>query len=86
MTMEGNLMKMRAITGIDIPAGGSVSLAGGGYHAMLVDLVKPLHAGDRVPLTLTFDKAGTIEVVANVEAASGTDSGQKEASRVHQVH
>jgi len=84
MTMEGNLMKMRAVTGIDIPAGGSVSLAGGGYHAMLVDLVKPLHAGDRVPLTLTFEKAGKIEVVASVEAASGT--GQGEASRAHQVH
>jgi copper(I)-binding protein len=40
-----------------------------------------LRVGDRVPLTLSFEKGGTIDVVANVETASGTDPGKGEASR-----
>ena len=68
MTMDGNLLKMRAIAALDIPAGGTVTLGTGGYHVMLIDLARPLAKGDSVPLTLTFDKAGTIDVVADVEA------------------
>jgi len=68
MTMDGNLMKMRAVAGIDIPAGGKVTLASGGYHVMLVDLARPLAIGDKVPLTLTFEKAGSIDVSIWVEA------------------
>jgi len=71
MTMDGNLMKMRAVRAIDIPAGASVALAADGYHAMLVDLVRPLRVGDRVPLTLVFEKSGRLDVVANVESQSG---------------
>jgi periplasmic copper chaperone A len=82
MTMDGNLMKMRAVTGIDIPPGGTVTLATAGYHAMLVDLVKPLRVGERVPLTLTFAKAGSIDVVANVETASATDAQPEKAPHV----
>ena len=70
MTMEGNVMRMRAVPGIDVPAGAAVALASGGYHAMLVDLVKPLAAGDRVPLALEFEKAGRIDIVAAIEDAA----------------
>ena len=70
MTMDGNLMKMRPVTALDIPPGKSVTLGAGGYHVMLEGLAHPLAVGDRVPLTLTFEKAGPVQVVAYVEAAS----------------
>jgi hypothetical protein len=69
MTMQGNLMRMRPVTGIDIPANGEVVLASGGLHVMLVDLRKPLVAGDTVPLTLEFERSGRVDIAANVEAA-----------------
>jgi copper(I)-binding protein len=68
MKMEDNLMKMRAISALDIPAGATVSLGSGGYHVMLVNLAHPLTAGSSVPLTLTFEHAGSIDVTAPVEA------------------
>jgi len=73
MRMEGDVMRMRAVTSIGIPAGSTMSLAPGGYHVMFIGLKKPLVAGDAVPLTLTFEKAGTIDVevtVAPLDAAA----------------
>jgi copper(I)-binding protein len=70
MTMDGNLMKMRAVAAIEIPAGKKVALGAGGYHVMLLDLKHALVAGTDVPLTLTFEKSGSIDVVARVEAAT----------------
>jgi len=67
MTMDGGVMKMRAIPGIDIKAGAKVELKPGGYHVMLMELKQPLKNGDRFPLTLTFEKAGKIEVSVWVE-------------------
>jgi hypothetical protein len=73
MSMSGMVMKMRPVAGVDIPAGQPVTLAPGGLHIMLMGLKKPLRAGQRFPLTLTFDKAGTrtVEVaVGKVGAAA----------------
>jgi copper(I)-binding protein len=70
MTMQGNLMKMRQVPGVEIPAGGEVAFKSGGYHVMLVGVSHPLAVGDQVPLTLTFEKAGPVQVFANVEAAN----------------
>jgi copper(I)-binding protein len=67
-TVEGNLMKMRETSSLEVPAGGRLTLQPGGYHMMLVDLKRPLAVGDKVPMTLTFEKAGTIDVVVRVEA------------------
>jgi periplasmic copper chaperone A len=78
MKMEGGMMKMNAVDKVALPAGKPIALKPGGYHVMLMDLVKPLKDGDAVPLQLTFeDKAGkkqTVEVKAVVRplAASGT--------------
>jgi copper(I)-binding protein len=69
MTMDGNVMRMRSVPSLDIPAGAKVTLTPGGYHVMLVGVLHPLVAGQQVPLTLTFEKAGTIDVHADVEAA-----------------
>ena len=55
---------MKEVAKIDIPAGGSVQLKPGGYHIMLMELAKPIAAGDTVPVTLTFEKAGEVTVDA----------------------
>ena len=68
VTVEGNLMKMRETSSLEVPAGGRLTLQPGGYHMMLVDLKRPLAVGDKVPMTLTFENAGTIDVVVRVEA------------------
>ncbi|MFM7347906.1 MAG: copper chaperone PCu(A)C [Erythrobacter sp.] len=70
MTMEGDVMKMRQLEdGLDVPAGGEVTLKPGSFHVMLMDLKQPLKAGDTVPLTLTFAGAGTVETQLEVRPA-----------------
>ena len=55
MVMEGNVMKMRAVAGVDLPPGRSVELGPGGYHVMLMDLKRPLATGDRVRIDLHLE-------------------------------
>ena len=57
MKMEGDVMKMRAVPTLDLPAGKAVELKPGGYHVMLLDLKAPLAKDTTVPLTLTFKDA-----------------------------
>ena len=68
MAMVDNVMKMRAISGIDLPAGKTVELKPGGYHVMLIDLKSQVREGQSVPLTLVFEgkdkKRQTLEVKA----------------------
>jgi len=75
MAMKDNVMTMRAVDAIELPAGKTVELKPGGYHVMLIDLVKPLAAGDKVPVQLTVvgkdGKKATVEVKAEVRAAGG---------------
>jgi copper(I)-binding protein len=61
MKMEGDVMKMRAVPRLDLPAGRATELKPGGYHIMLTDLKQPLVAGSSVPLTLTFRDAKGVE-------------------------
>ena len=67
MSMDGSVMTMRQVTGIDLPAGKPVTLKPGAYHIMLVGLTRPLEQGQTLPLTLTFEKAGREEVTAMIE-------------------
>ena len=67
MTMEGTVMKMRPLAGIDVPANQPVTLKPGGTHIMLEGLKEPLQAGKSFPLTLTFEKAGQRQVDVAVE-------------------
>jgi copper(I)-binding protein len=68
-TTDANGMTgMRATPSLTIPGGGSVDFAPGGYHVMLTDLKQALSAGDQVPITLTFQNAGVIIVMAAVRA------------------
>jgi copper(I)-binding protein len=76
MSMDGGVMKMREVAGgLPIDAGKSVALAPGGYHLMLMGLKAPLKAGDKLPVTLTFEKAGNVEVTLDVQALGGQPSG-----------
>jgi len=71
--MENGIMKMREISGgLPVPAGGSVVLKPGGYHVMLIDLNKPLKAGETFPLTLVFEKAGKISITVPVQSMGAT--------------
>lgn len=68
MSMEGEVMKMRQLTdGLEIPAGGEVVLKSGGYHIMFIGLEQQINEGDKYPVTLVFEKAGSVEVEFNVE-------------------
>jgi copper(I)-binding protein len=69
MTMEGGVMKMRPLAGIDLPAGQPVTLKPGAMHVMLLGLTESLHPGQSFPLTLYFEKAGTSEVTVAVAKA-----------------
>ena len=65
MAMDGNVMKMRAVPGLDLPAGKSVELKPGGYHVMLMDLKQQMKDGDTVPVTLVVEgKDGKKETIA----------------------
>ena len=62
MSMEGNVMKMREIKAIEIPANGKVELKSGGLHLMFIDLKEQLKPGSTIKVKLKFEKAGEVEV------------------------
>ena len=68
MAMENDVMRMRQIPGLALPAGKPVALAPGGYHIMLIDLIRQVKPGDKVPLTLVFEQAGGKRETAQVQA------------------
>ena len=65
---DGNVTRMRSAAGLAVSPGAPVSLSPGGYHIMLTDLKQPLTAGQSFPLSLTFEKAGTVETTVTVKA------------------
>ena len=81
MKMDAGVMKMAAVDKLPLPAGKPVELAPGGYHVMLMDLTRPLKAGETIPLTLTIaDPAGRtqkVEVRAAVRALTATPPAPK---------
>ena len=89
-TMDNGIMRMRPVDGIIIPAEGQAVLLPGGFHLMLIGLKAPLFEETVIPLTLEFEKAGSIEIGVVVEAAgAGSVSGEKVdamQSGVHKSH
>lgn len=67
MKMIDDVMRMREIPGLDLPAGQAVALKPGGYHLMLFQLKQPLNEGDNIPLTLEIEDAQKVrsQVVVN---------------------
>jgi copper(I)-binding protein len=69
MKMDGNVMRMRELDkGIEIPPGGTVELKPGGFHIMFMGLKAPFAKDTKVPATLVFEKAGSIDVDLMVQA------------------
>lgn len=67
MAMDGDVMKMRPLDGgVDIPAGETVTLSPGGTHIMFMGITQSFVEGETVPVTLTFEKAGTVELELQV--------------------
>jgi copper(I)-binding protein len=80
MAMNNGVMTMRPVDkGLVIEPGKTVKLAPGGYHLMFFDLKSPLKQGDKVPLTLEFEKAGKVKLSLDVQGVgaqgpAGADS------------
>jgi copper(I)-binding protein len=87
MKMDGGVMKMRAIPGLDLPAGTAVELKPGGYHVMLMNLKQTLNAGESVPITLVFEDADkqrrTLEVKAPVRPLNSSGAPAKDGHGKH---
>lgn len=64
---DSSMMGMKEVDKIEIPAGETVVLEPGGFHIMLMELKSPIKAGDTIPVTLTFEKAGTVQVDATAK-------------------
>lgn len=66
MAMDGAVMRMRQVGALDIPAGETVALAPGGMHLMFFGVSQPFTEGESIPVTLTFERAGEVEVTLSV--------------------
>ena len=75
MAMEGDVMRMRQVESVELPPGGRVELKPGGLHLMLMGLKQPLQAGQAVPLTLRFEKAGEVPVRLQVQGSGAQPQG-----------
>ena len=65
--MDGEVMKMRPVPSVDVPAGGTLELKPGSYHIMLIDLVKPLELGSHIAVTLKFEKSGDVPLDVEIK-------------------
>ncbi|MFV3402579.1 copper chaperone PCu(A)C [Pseudomonas sp. NY15463] len=82
MTMNGDVMGMREVKAVDLPAGKPVKLDPNGYHVMLMGLNQQVKEGEQVPLSLTIEDANgtqeTVQVQAGVRALNA-EAGQDHA-------
>lgn len=86
MQMQADVMRMRAVSSVDMPAGATVPMKHGsadGHHLMLLDLKAPLKDGERFPVTLTFERAGTREVIAWVQTPRASGAAPKAVEHHH---
>ena len=79
--MDNGVVKMRPAGSIEIPAYGTVIMKPGGLHVMLMGLKSPLVKGGSLPLTLTFEKAGTMTIQIKIMGM-----GAKGAGQTHKMH
>ena len=81
MIMDGDVMKMNAVPGVDLPAGKTVELKPGGYHVMLMGLKQQVKDGDEVPVSIVVEAADgarqTIELKAHARPLNAPTGGQQ---------
>ena len=86
MSMNNGVMSMRPVEGgLVIEPGKTVKLSPGGFHLMLLDLKGSLKQGDKLPITLEFEKAGKVSIVFDVEsigAMGPTVAGQTDTNKM----
>lgn len=75
MSMDGEIMRMRKIPSIELPAHGAALLAPGGNHLMFIDIDRPFAKGEAIPVTLAFSDASQMDVSLTVRdrATAGED-------------
>lgn len=78
MSMASGMMRMRPVQGIDVPAGGTAALRPGGLHIMFIDIEGRYQRGQRVPVTLRFERAGAVEVEFEVRQRNAQGSSEHE--------
>lgn len=85
MTMDGDVMRMRQLeNGIEVPADTLVELAPGGLHVMFIDIEEAFSQGQMIPVTLTFETSGSVDVMMPVVARSmGTAMGMDHGAHGH---
>ena len=83
MAMNNGVMTMRPLdNGLVIEPGKTVKLAPGGYHLMMFDLKEPLKQGDKVPITLEFEKAGKVKLSFDVQGVGAQGpAGARQSGR-----
>ena len=85
MAVNNGVMTMRPLEkGLVIEPGKTVALAPGGYHLMLMELKSPLKQGDKLPVTLEFEKAGKVAVTLEVQAVGAKGPGGEGGSMIKQ--
>jgi len=76
MKMEGDVMRMRELDhGLEIAPGATATLSPGGFHLMMMGLKGQLKQGTKVPVTLVFEKAGSIDIELDVAGMGATQPG-----------
>jgi periplasmic copper chaperone A len=82
MAVNNGVMTMRPLDqGLVIEPGKTVKLAPGGYHLMLLDLKSPLKQGDKVPVTLEFERAGKVSLLLDVQGIGAQGPANSDGSR-----
>jgi hypothetical protein len=83
MSMNNGVMTMRPLeAGVAIEPGKTIKLAPGGYHLMLLDLKSPLKQGEKLPITLEFEKAGKVSVVLDIQGIGAMGPAASDHSSV----
>ncbi len=86
MSVAADVMTMKPADGIAIPAGESVTLAPGGFHLMFLGLMEPLVEGGEMPVTLSFEKAGSVETYLHVIAIGAMGLDGSVGAEHHEGH
>ena len=72
---ENGVSRMRELRAVEVPPGGKVTFSPGGMHIMLVGLKQPLKEGQTFPLSLTFEKAGKVDVTVSIAKVGAMQHG-----------
>lgn len=85
-SMAGGVLRMRPIATLPLAAGQRIEFLPGGYHIMLINVRKPLLAGATIPLELRFEKAGRVQLEAEVRSLPPATSTTSDPAHLHHHH